>query len=146
MVKLITSTNGIIRVIACWAFVLGILSLAHTLTFSLAFDQYVDRLGSPALVWSFFVMDIFFGAGFLFSGYGLWLYKRWGRALFLWLITAWTVFNIIGLLLLLGQYDAVSLLINIFRYTITLFIPLWYLHRPHVKAFFEHNNLYRLEE
>jgi hypothetical protein len=146
MMKLITTTNGIIRVIACWAFVLGLLSLAHTLTFSLAFDQYTSRFGSELLVWSLFLLDILFGLGFFISGYGLWLYKSWGRTLFLWLITAWVGFNIIGLLFLLGQYTASDLAINIIRFAITLFIPLWYLHRPHVKAFFEANNLYRLEE
>src|SRR5262245_45698101 len=93
------------------------------------------------LLWFFLVMTICFGIGFFLSAYGLWFYKSWGRILFLWLIVAWAALNIASLAGSADQYTIGELSVNIFRFVITALIPLWYLHRPHVKAVFEANNL-----
>ena len=124
---------------AIWALILGILNLANLLILTLAVELYTDQYGNQMQVWLIFGMDIVFGVGFFLSAYGLWTYQSWGRTLFLWVITIWAAFNIIGLALSVSQYGIGASIINITRYAVTLLIPLWYFHRPEVKAFFEQN-------
>ena len=138
--KLFTSISGIVRIIACWAFVLGLLNLANILILTGAVELYTNEFGNQMQVWLILLLDIIFGLGFFISGYGLWTHKSWGRTLFLWFITAWAAFNIIGLVISIEQYDLGALVVNMLRFVITLLIPLWYLHRPQVKAFFAENN------
>jgi hypothetical protein len=145
MLKLITSTAGIIRIMAIWALVLGILNLANSLILTLAVGLETDQADDQMRIWLGFGMGILFGVGFLLSAYGLWTYQSWGRTLFLWAITAWAAFTIIGLGLSVGQYETGALVVNIIRYVVTLLVPLWYFHRPEVKAFFEQNKNIDLE-
>jgi hypothetical protein len=145
MVKLITGTNGIVRIMAIWALILGILNLANSLILTLAVDLETNQDGNQMRIWLGFGMGIVFGVGFFLSAYGLWTHQNWGRTLFLWIITTWAVFTIIGLVLSMGQYEIEALIVNIARYVVTLLIPLWYLHRPEVKALFEQNKNVDLE-
>src|SRR5688572_22912209 len=125
MVKLITSIAGIIRIMAIWALILGILNLANSLILTLAVGVETNQDGNQMRIWLGFGMGIAFGVGFFLSAYGLWTYQSWGRTLFLWVITAWAAFTIIGLGLSAGQYEVGALVVNIVRYAVTLLIPLW---------------------
>ncbi len=137
MGKLITGTSGIIRIMAIWALVLGILNLANSLILTLAVGLETNQESQQMRIWLGFGMGIAFGVGFFLSAYGLWTYQSWGRTLFLWVITIWAAFTIIGLGLSVGQYEIGAIVVNIARYLVTILIPLWYFHRPEVKAFFE---------
>lgn len=136
--KLITSTGGIVRIMAAWSLILGVLNLMNLLILvMLAAGLETNQVPNQMQVWLSFGLNVIFVVGFFLSGYGLWRYQGWGRTLFLWIITAWAVFNIISLALSGGQYSFGALAVNILRFVVTLLVPLWYFHRPEVKTFFE---------
>src|ERR1041384_4171107 len=59
--KLLTSISGIVRIIACWAFVLGMLNLASVLILIKAIEQYTNEYGDSRRVWVILGLGIVFG-------------------------------------------------------------------------------------
>src|SRR5262245_47226717 len=119
MMKQLIHVTSIIRIIAGWSLILGLLNVASGLLLNRSDELYVNRLGNQMLLWFFLVISICFGIGFFLSAYGLWVYKSWGRTLFLWLIVAWAALNIASLAGSAEQRTISELVVNVFRFAVT---------------------------
>ena len=125
-----------------WALALAVLALANLLLLTQAVELYQDEYGNQARVWLIFLLNICFGVAFAGSTYGLWRQENWGRLLFLWTIVIWSGFNLLallapGLIFSSGQaYTTSELATNGIRFALGLFLPVWYLNLPRVKALF----------
>jgi len=130
---------------AGWACTQVVLTIFNLLLLTKAVELYSDEYGNQARVWVVFILNVGFGVVFAFSTYGLWRRQNWGRLLFLWAITIWTSFNLIGLFLPVfistsnGQFTISQVAANGIRFALTLVIPLIYLNLPRVKALFYNN-------
>ena len=134
-----------IWICAAWALVLALLTIANLLLLSLAVEFYSNEYGMQSRVWLIFGLNVVFGLAFAASTFGLWRQQNWGRLLFLWAIIIWSSFNFItlfipNLLFSAGRdYTIRELTPNAIRFAAGVFVPLWYLNLPRVKAFFYNN-------
>jgi hypothetical protein len=125
-----------IRIIAAWAAILALLAFVNLLILVNSVELYSNQSGNQLQVWLIFSFNIAFGLSFGAAAYGVWQEQNWGRLLFLWTIGGWAVFNILAILSSTGQLTVIELLLNVFRFAITLLIPVWYLNRPQIRSFF----------
>jgi len=131
-----------IWICAAWALALAILAFANLLLLSKAVELYSNQFGNQAQIWLIFILNVIFGLVFAVSTYGLWRPHNWGRLLFIWAIVIWSGFNILALFApgILSassrDYTTGQLAASGIRFVAGLFIPLWYLNLPRVKALF----------
>lgn len=158
MIKTRFGTWGIF-LLSLWASVLALVNLARILLLS----ESVQLLGSngglgQGQIWLIFILNVIFVLGFGGSAYGLMKQYNWGRIIFIWLIVVWSGSNLIALFapnlfyvlfspnttlpsagLLFSpnpDYTTRDLMLNGLRFAVELFLPLWYLNLPHIKAIF----------
>lgn len=129
-----------IFVLILLALVLAILAFVQMLNLSAIVSVANEEDISQNQIWTVFILNAFFGLGFIASIYGLWIRSHWGRFLFIGMIVIWSGLNIIGLFTSSEQtYSWVDLSLNLIRYLIGLVLPPWYLNLSHIKALFDHN-------
>ena len=104
-----------------------------------------EEFGSQGGVWLVFALDVLFCVGFGLSAYGLWKRCNWGRLLFLWLLGAWSAFELIGPFIA-NQDTFIDLTANVFRVAVGLLIALFYFNLPRIKAFFEADGEFSTKE
>ena len=120
---------------AGWALVLAFIALSRLLFLSRVVELAHEEFGSQTGVWLVFALDALFCVGFGLSAYGLWKRRNWGRLLFLWLLGAWSAFELIGPFV--ANQDAfIDLTANIFRVAVGLLIALFYFNLPRIKTLF----------
>jgi hypothetical protein len=127
-----------IFILALWAGLLALLTLANLLLLSASTEVY-SSLGE---VWWIFVITIIISLGFGLSAYGLWYTKNWGRWLFMVSLILWSGFNLLALfapsLIFVSSrtYASGELILAGLRYGLALIFPLLYLNLPDVKRHF----------
>ena len=122
------------------ALVLAILAFVQMLNLTTIVSVTDEENISQSQIWTVFILNAFFGLGFITSVYGLWIRRHWGRFLFMGMIVIWSGLNIIGLFTSTRQtYSWGDFSLNLIRYLIGLVLPSWYLNLSHIKTLFNHN-------
>ncbi len=119
---------------------MALVAVARLLFLSGAVELTSNQFGTQTQVWVIFIFNAIFAIGFAGSAYGLWIRRSWGRILFLWVIGAWSVFNLVALLMTLDRYATSEFIINLLRLIAGLLISLWYFNIPRIKALFDRNS------
>lgn len=131
-----------IFILALWAGLLALLTLANLLLLSASTEVYSEQ----SEVWWVFIVSIIFSLGFGLSAYGLWRTQTWGRLLFIWSIISWSAFNLFalfapGLIFVSDRtYATDKLILAGLYYGLALIFPLWYLNLPDVKRHFSNTS------
>jgi hypothetical protein len=129
-----------IKLVALWALVLTILSLANLLLLTSIVQIGTTEGPTQTQIWIVFLLNVLFLFGFGASTYGLFRRTPWGRILFLWVVSIWAGANLMALFVPLfatGQRDFQGQILSIIRYAVALVLPLWYLNLPQVKSAFQ---------
>ena len=127
-----------IRIVAAWAGLLALITLANLLLLSASADIY-ESLGE---VWWVFIINVLFIIGFGVSAYGLWQQQNWGRRLFLGTMVVWALFNLLALFapafIFVSEraYAPQNLFFSVVRLVAGLIFSFGYLNLPNVKAAF----------
>ncbi len=132
-------TWGII-VLAVWAVVLAVTSIANVLLLSRAATQ-LEGGPDQSRIWLVFGFNVFFIISFGLSAYGLWQTHNWGRLLFLAAIGLWSGFGLVAFLWPTSveadqAYTFGEQALNLLRYGISFVVPIIYLNLAHIKAYF----------
>ena len=127
-----------VRIFAAWALILAAVALVNILILTNSTELYSNEYGNQLVVWAIMLLNVGFGAGFGVSAYGLWQQKKWGRLLFLWIIAAWAILNLVGLFVpfLASRHTTFQLVGSTIRYGAALIVPLLYFNIPGVKELF----------
>lgn len=132
--------SWLIPVFAALALLMALVALARLLFLSGTVELTSNQFGTQTQVWVIFIFNALFAIGFAGSAYGLWRRRGWGRVLFLWVIGAWSIFNLVAVLMTVDRYATSELIINLLRLIVGWLISLWYFNIPRIKTLFDPNS------
>lgn len=119
---------------------MALVAVARLLFLSGTVELTSNQFGTQTQVWVIFIFNAIFAIGFAGSAYGLWGVRGWGRVLFLWVIGAWSIFNLVALFMTIDSYPTSEFIIDLLRLIVGLLISLWYFNIPRIKALFDRNS------
>ncbi len=123
---------------------MALVAIARLVFLSGAVELTSNQFGTQTQVWVIFIFNAVFAVGFAGSAYGLWGRRGWGRVLFLWVIGAWSVFNLVALFMTAERYATSEFVIDLLRLVVGLLVSLWYFNIPRIKALFQPNSAEQL--